>query len=147
VKLDNDLFAIIFAAAYITSRSIDGETISTYLKSFRVDLPSGNFEELAGSGLGCSPIQALQATYDRVSTKPQEALDLLTLMSCLDRTRLPKSLLCCYIDCDEKLRFRLSILSDYMLIIPSNRGEFYTIPFLVQLTVHEWLQIRSTRLQ
>jgi hypothetical protein len=145
-KLDNNLSAIIFTAAYITSRSIDGETISTYLQSFRVDLPSGNFEELAGSGLGRSPILALQTTYNRISSKSQEALDLLALMSCLDRTRLPKSLLCCYIDCDERLRGRLGILSDHMLIIPSNRGEFYTMPSLVQLTVHEWLRIKNTRL-
>ncbi|KAH8676801.1 hypothetical protein BGZ60DRAFT_266414 [Tricladium varicosporioides] len=155
-RLDNNPSAIFLAAAYIKLHRSNGETISTYLKSLRGDYHHQLFSTVVSnrySGVGPSrpPTLALERMFLYIQEQSNEvtesALDLLALMSCLDRMCLPWELLICFINCETTLRRLLGMLSNHMLIIPYNEGTYYSMPSLVQITAHAWLHRKNRRLE
>lgn len=147
-KLDNNPSAIVLAGAYITLRSSIGETISTYLMSIKQVCGSDLFSPVASGahGLARDPILACQNAFQQIYADNPEAIDLLALISCLDRNIIPFPLLTFHIKNEPKLRSCLGKLVDFMLIAPRDQGKVYTMPSLVQIAAHKWLHKKKLRL-
>jgi hypothetical protein len=149
-KLDNHPSAIVLAAAYIDSHHKLGETISEYLKGLTSHghaelLSRGPYGLLVSNGFPPSPISAWQKSFTKIQNEYGQAVDILALMSCLDQTQIPKSLLECYNLSANDLRHRLRTLERYSFIDTYDNGNTFQMPRLLQLTAQEWFHGQGTR--
>lgn len=149
-KLDNHPSAIVIAAAYIDSHHKLGETISEYLKGLTSHghselLSRGPYASLISNGFPPSPISAWQKSFAKIQSEYEQAIDILALMSCLDQTKIPKSLLACYNLPANDLRHHLRTLERYSFIDTYDNGETFQMPQLLHLTAQEWLRGQGTR--
>lgn len=142
-KLDKNPAAIAMVSAYIDKLNEDGETISTYWKTLQ-SMPLMQPIPKSYHGLG-DIVLAWERTFAKVESESQETIELLAMMSCLNRTHIPKLLLCCYVTCDNMLREHLGTLSDYRIIVSDDLGKTYTMSSLVQMVAHGWLSKNGTR--
>lgn len=147
-KLDQNPSAIVLAAAYVSKRQDFGESLSTYLATFKDAslkclFSSHSLERLKDLGLTHSPILAWQTTFSQI--KSQKTIDLFSLMSCFERTSISISLLGIWIDCPNNLRDHLEALHEHMLITSCKSRGSCAMPSLVQLIARQWLHEKGSR--
>ena len=148
-ELNNIPLAIVQAAGFILENRI---TVADYLEILRNDEESADLVEMLeeplpdsrrDQGSENSVIRTWMVSLGMIREKSPRAVEMLSLMSCLNRQAIPKYLL--HKPKETPLMFwkALAILHNFSLIEEESDHEAFGMHRLVQLSTQRWLKINK----
>lgn len=145
--LDHLPLAISQAAAYMWKT---GMTASRYLEFFKASeknqakLLSKAFEDISRDPtVPNAVITSWKISFDQISQASPLAVDVLSMMSMLDRQGIPQSLLCPENIDDLDFEEAIGMLLEYSLCVSENDGISYAVHRLVQISTRSWLEMNK----
>ncbi|KOS39510.1 hypothetical protein ACN38_g9663 [Penicillium nordicum] len=147
-ELGNLPLAVTQAAAFINENNISvGEYISVLQQSSPVatDLLSEGLADSRRDQSHNSVIRTWGVSFDQILREKPRAAEILSLMACLDRQGIPKTLLRREDESPVGFITALGTLHAFSLIAISPNNATLEMHRLVHLSVQKWLDVTSTR--